>query len=84
MSKRAYIATVEIEIAVWAETETEAQELARRGMADEAIQPGDFIIQPMTFAPASWDDDSILYSNGDEEINVKDVLDKLKRKGVGS
>ena len=84
MSKKAYVATIEIQIAVWAETETEAQELARRGLPDEAMQPGDFQIQPMIFVPNGWEDTGILYSNGEEQVSVKDVLDKLKVHGVGS
>lgn len=78
MSKKAFVATIEVQIAVLAETETEAQQLALDSLRDETLHPGDVQVQAMTFQPDGWDDSSILYSNSKEEVTVKEVLDKLK------
>ncbi len=80
MSKKAFVATIEIQIAVLAETETEAQRLAFDNMSNEDLRPGDFRIQAMTFHPEGWEDNDMLYSSG-EAVTVKEVLDKLKGSG---
>ncbi len=81
MSKKAFVATIEVQIAVLAETEEEAQDLALSSLRDETLHPGDARIQAMTFQPDGWDDESILYSNGEEEVTVREVLDNLKGSG---
>ncbi len=78
MSKKAFVGTIEVQIAVLAETETEAQQLVLDSLRSETLRPGDIHIQPMTFQPDGWDDNSILYNDGAEEVTVKEVLDKLK------
>ncbi len=80
-----YIATIEVQIAVLAETEEEAQQLAyntllRRG--NEVLRSEDVEIIPMTHCPNGWDGDCVLYSNDDRadaQVTVQEVLDKLKK-----
>lgn len=49
MSKKAFVATLEVQIGVFAETESEARQLALDNLRDERFGPGDVQIQPMTF-----------------------------------
>lgn len=79
MSKKAFVATIEVQIAVLAKTETEAQRLAFDNLINEVLRPDNFQVQAMTFCPEGWEDNCILYTDGEEEVSVKEVLDKLKR-----
>ncbi len=80
-----FIATIEVQLAVLAKTEEEAQQLAldnllRRG--DEVLHLDDVEIIPMTHCPNGWAPGSILYSNDDRadaQVTVQEVLDKLRR-----
>lgn len=83
LMKQAFIATIEIQMVVWAEDEIEAQSLALSN-ANDQIQLGgnDFQIQRMDrcFAyPNGWNDDDLLYTNGDDEVTLKEAWNK---KGV--
>ena len=72
--KKPFIVTLEIDMAVLAETEAEAQELALNNIGNEAILSNDLQVVPMDFCPSGWCEDDMLYTNGKEEIIIKDAI----------
>lgn len=56
MSKKCFIASVEIEMLVYAETEEEAEEIASRSARDELLNmdEDDFHVMPAKYYPPGW------------------------------
>jgi len=73
--KKAFIAIVEIEMAVLAETETEAQRIALANMNNEFIHPDDIKVGFLNRCPDGWEDECILYTDGIEEVTLKEALE---------
>jgi hypothetical protein len=80
MAKKAFIASIQIEMCIWAETEAEAQKIARMNFDDEisrsCLWDEDFSVKPMTYVPASYEGDSELY--GTEVVTVDEALKHMK------
>lgn len=57
MPKRAYIASVQIEIVVAAESEAAAKELAAQAFRDEDVHAEDFELQSLTYLPFGYEDE---------------------------
>ncbi len=79
MSKQAFVTTIEIQMAVLAETEEEAKKLAFENFRDMVRFPEDFQVGSMdkVYAyPNGWDDDDLLYTNGDEQVTLKEAWNK--------
>lgn len=79
MSKQAFVTTIEIQMAVLAETAEEAQKLAFDNFRDEVRHPEDFQVCSMdkVFSPpCMWNDDDLLYTNGNEEVTLKEAWNK--------
>ncbi len=76
MSRKAFIATLEIQMVVLAETEEEAMELAEENMSEEVFnQLAKMEVEPLKYRPAGWDDNCIPYSHEREDITMAEVMD---------
>jgi hypothetical protein len=79
MAKKCFIASVEIDILVFAEDEDEARDIAGQHLADEAvnISDDDFSVRPATYYPPGWEPHCIVYQSGDagEDVTAKEALE---------
>lgn len=76
---KAYIASVEIEMCITANTEEEAARIASEHFMEEidSCVPTrlDFSIKPMKYIPSHYEEDSLTYSPEDvEPITIKEAL----------
>lgn len=72
MSKRAYIAKVEIEIVVVAESEDTARYLARRAFSEESVSEEEFDLEPLSYMPAPYTNDfDLVHHDGDGDLTIE-------------
>jgi hypothetical protein len=73
--KRAYIASVEIEIAVVATDEKDAQDVAYSALRDEIhnLWKEDFTIRGMSHIPSGYSSEDLVYNNLREDITVDEA-----------
>lgn len=75
---RSFIATIEIEMCIVADTQKEAQEIARKNFQNEIDSAPpcneDFSIHIMDYIPASYEDDSLVYNNLNRDITCIEAL----------
>jgi hypothetical protein len=65
MEKKLFVVTIETEVVVLAEDESQAEEEAQRHVRGE-IDEWDFRAAPMSFMPAGWDEDCFPFQQNDQ------------------
>lgn len=74
MSKRAYIASVEIRIPVVAESPEVARELAAKQFRDETCDASDFDLDPMHDIPCPYEPDDYVCYDGPGEMTAAEAI----------
>ena len=78
---KCFLVSLEVEVPVWAETEKDAREIAQtkrviqNDVNDNPPHAMDFNVSVARHIPDGWDDESIIYSRG-EEITLKKALEQ--------
>ncbi len=78
MPKKCFIASVEIDMLVFAEDEEEAREVASKHLGDEVsnLSDGDFTVMPATYYPPGWDATCCVYQvTGESDLRAKHALE---------
>ena len=80
--KRAYLARLELEMAVIAESEDEAKQIARYNLRDECMNVSefDFHVAQLREIPDGWDEKSLVYQEGRGDTTIAEAM-KLNEEG---
>ena len=76
--KKLWIVTVEFEFMAWAETDDEAEEFAEEATEDTDSRHSAYAREYVRSLATGWDNESIVYHDGDEDITVQDALEILE------
>jgi len=75
---RAYLVSVDVEMAVVAKSPEDARRIACRNISNEtsALCEHDFYDRALDIVPLGWDADSICYSDLKKDITINEVIKK--------
>ncbi len=79
MAKKCFIASVEIDMLIFAEDEDEAQDIAEDRLQDEVgnLVGEDFNVMPATYYPPGWEPNCIVYQDSShaDDVTAKEALE---------